>query len=114
MGDLPAVKSIACANQLRALKPLEINLLDFYDGAQLFIERTCCFWGGFTSIINLAPTYRCKVGISAILSAEYEELRTLCESLRPLYPLEHNDEEEQGRRSLFYYISKRHSFLLYY
>ena len=112
MGDVPAVRK---ENQLRVLKPLEINLLDFYDGAQLFIERTCCFWGGFTSIINLAPTYRCKVGISAILSAEYEELRTSFESLRPLYPLEHNDEEEQGRRRiLFYYISNRHSFLLYF
>lgn len=95
MGDLPAVRQ---ENQLRALKTLEINLLlmDFYDGAQLFKDRTTCyFWGGFTSIINLAPTYRGKVGISAILSAEYEELRTLFEDLRPLYPLEHNDEEEQ-------------------
>ena len=81
MGDLPAVRQ---EKTLRALKTLEINLLlmDFYDGAQLFKDRTTCyFWGGFTSIINLAPTY--------------EELRTLFEDLRPLYPLEHNDEEER-------------------
>ena len=37
MGDVPAVRQ---ENQLRALKTLEINLLDFYDGAQLFIERS--------------------------------------------------------------------------
>ena len=45
MGDVLAVRQ---ENQLRVLKPLEINLLDFYDdGAQLFIERTCCFLGRF-------------------------------------------------------------------
>ena len=51
--------------------PISLLLMDFYDGGQLFKYRTCNFWGFFTSIINLPPTYRGKVGISTFLTAVY-------------------------------------------
>jgi len=63
--------------------PVSLLLMDFYDGGQLFKYRTCNFWGFFTSIINLPPTYRGKVGISTFLSAVYggggtQRRRDLC------------------------------------
>ena len=79
------------------VKPIPVSLLlmDFYDGGQLFKYRTCNFWGLFTSIINLPPTYRGKVGISTFLSAVYGGRHTkaerflfsdlYCEELRILF-----------------------------
>ena len=78
--------------------------MDFYDGGKYFKYKPCnlppIFWGSFTSIINLPPTYRDKVGISTFLSAVHggfsdlywEELITLFEAL---YPPEQGDEEEK-------------------
>ena len=38
--------------------PVNLLLMDFYDGGQLFHYATCDFWGLFTSIVNLPPAYR--------------------------------------------------------
>ena len=79
------------------VKPVPVNLLliCFYDGGQLFHYRTCNFWGFFTSICNLPPTYRGKVGISTFLSAIYGGTHSkverflfsdlYCEELRALF-----------------------------
>ena len=79
--------------------------MDFYDGGKYF---TCNLppitWGLFTSIINLPPTYRDKVGISTFLSdihwgfsdLYWEELITLFEAL---YAPEQGDEE--GKEDYF-------------
>ena len=83
--------------------PINLLLMEFYDGGQLFKYATCNFWGLFTSILNLPPTYRGKVGISQFLSAIYggthdsaerflftdlycEELRTLYEGFEYVSP----------------------------
>ena len=75
--------------------PINLLLSDFYDGGQLFKRRACNFWGLFTSILNLPPTYRGKVGISTFLSAIYGGTHSTaekflftdlyCEELRALY-----------------------------
>ena len=75
--------------------PVNLLLMEFYDGGQLFHWKTCNFWGLFTSIVNLPPTYRGKVGISTFLSALYGGKHLLaerflftdlyCEELRTLY-----------------------------
>ena len=38
--------------------PVNLLLLDFYDGGQLFHYATCDLWGLFTSILNLPPAFR--------------------------------------------------------
>ena len=75
--------------------PISLLLMQFYDGGQLFKYATCNFWGLFTSILNLPPTYRGKVGISQFLSAIYGGTHSTaekflftdlyCEELRALY-----------------------------
>ncbi len=75
--------------------PINLLLMEFYDGGQLFKYATCNFWGLFTSILNLPPTYRGKVGISQFLSAIYGGTHSTaekflftdlyCEELRALY-----------------------------
>jgi hypothetical protein len=56
------------SKQSATMEPaIEINsisllLLEFYDGGQLFKYETCNFWGLFTSILNISPVYRGKVG----------------------------------------------------
>lgn len=86
-----------CNERAENLDSIPINLLlsQFYDGGQLFKWATCSFWGLFTSILNLPPTYRGKVGISTFLSAIYGGQHTTaetflftdlyCEELRSLY-----------------------------
>jgi hypothetical protein len=69
--------------------------MEFYDGGQLFKYAHVNFWGLFTSILNLPPTYRGKVGISQFLSAIYGGTHDkaekflftdlYCEELRSLY-----------------------------
>jgi hypothetical protein len=41
-----------------SIVPVNLLLMDFYDGGQLFRYATCDFWGLFTSIVNLPPAYR--------------------------------------------------------
>ena len=75
--------------------PVNLLFMDFYDGAQLFHWKTCEFWCFLTSIVNLPPAYRGKLGISTFLSAIYSgKHRTAerflftdlyCEELRALY-----------------------------
>ena len=75
--------------------PINLLLSQFYDGGQLFKWTTCNFWGLFTSILNLPPTYRGKLGIATFLSAIYGGKHTTverflftdlyCEELRFLY-----------------------------
>eukprot|EP01036_Dinobryon_divergens_P036564 gene36564-47637_t len=75
--------------------PINLLLMEFYDGGQLFKYATCNFWGLFTSVLNLPPTYRGKVGISQFLSAIYGGTHSTaekflftdlyCEELRALY-----------------------------
>ena len=75
--------------------PINLLFMQFYDGGQLFKYATCNFWGLFTSILNLPPTYRGKVGISQFLSAIYGGTHgnaekflftdLYCEELRSLY-----------------------------
>ena len=75
--------------------PVNLLLMDFYDGGQLFHYATCDFWGFFTSIVNLPPAYRGKLGISTFLSAIYGGKHKTaerflftdlyCEELRALY-----------------------------
>ena len=43
--------------------PVNVLLMDFYDGAQLFHWKTCESWCFFTSIVNLPPAYRGKLRI---------------------------------------------------
>ncbi len=42
----------------------QIAYADFYDGGQLFHWKTCESWCFLTSIVNLSPAYRGKLGIS--------------------------------------------------
>ena len=82
-------------NKATTSTPVNLLLMEFYDGGQLFHWKTCNFWGLFTSIVNLPPTYRGKVGISTFLSALYGGKHLLaerflftdlyCEELRALY-----------------------------
>ena len=75
--------------------PVNLLLMDFYDGGQLFRYRTCDFWGFFITIVNLPPAYRGKLGISTFLSAIYGGKHKTaerflftdlyCEELRALY-----------------------------
>jgi hypothetical protein len=75
--------------------PINLLLMDFYDGGQLFTWKACNFWGFFTSIVNLPPAYRGKLGISTFLTAIYggKHLKAerflfvdlYCEELRALY-----------------------------
>ncbi len=75
--------------------PVNLLLMNFYDGAQLFHWRTCEFWCFLTTIVNLSRAYRGKLGISTFLSAIYAgKHRTAerclftdlyCEELRALY-----------------------------
>ena len=44
--------------------PVNVLLMDFYDGAQLFHWKTFESWCFLTSIVNLPPAYRGKLGIS--------------------------------------------------
>ena len=74
---------------------ISLLLMEFYDGGQLFKYATCNFWGLFTSILNLPPTYRGKVGVAQFLSAIYGGTHSTaekflftdlyCEELRALY-----------------------------
>ena len=43
--------------------PVNVLLMDFNDGAQLFHWKTCESWCFFTSIVNLPPVYRGKLRI---------------------------------------------------
>ncbi len=43
--------------------PVNLLFMDFYHGAQLFHWKTCEFWCYLTSIDNLTPAYRGKIGI---------------------------------------------------
>jgi len=75
--------------------PVNLLLMDFYDGAQLFHWKTSDFWAFLTSIVNLPPSYRGKLGISTFLSAIYGGKHKTaerflftdlyCEELRALY-----------------------------
>jgi hypothetical protein len=87
-------KSIDPTSRQEAI-PVNLLLNEFYDGGQLFKWRVKDFWGLFTGILNLPPTYRGKVGISTFLSAIYSGKHKkaekflfadcYCEELRVLY-----------------------------
>ena len=75
--------------------PVNLLVMDFYDGGQLFHWNYCDFWCLLTSFVNLPPAYRGKLGISTFLSAIYAGKHKLaerflftdlyCEELRALY-----------------------------
>ena len=83
------------ANSSNETIPVNLLLMDFYDGGQLFHWNYCDFWCLLTSIVNLPPAYRGKLGISTFLSAIYAGKHKLaerflftdlyCEELRALY-----------------------------
>jgi len=78
-------------------KVIAVNILisEFYDGGKLFDKKPSKFWGLFSSILNLPPTYRGKIGVSTFLSAIYGGdhkkaesfffIDCYCEELRVLY-----------------------------
>jgi len=52
-------KIMSCReNSIARSVPVNLLLLDFYDGGQLFHYATCDLWGLFTSIVNLPPAFR--------------------------------------------------------
>ena len=91
-----------------------ILLSEFYDGGQLFSWAVCNFWGLFTGILNLPPSYRGKIGISVFLSAIYgghsgraEDFLFIdcyCEELRVLYEGYEHESKSSGKR---YFIQAR-------
>ena len=94
--------------------PVNLLLSQFYDGGQLFKWATCDFWGLFTSILNLPPTYRGKLGISTFLSALFSGKHNTvaekfiftdlyCEELRTLY----EGFEYVGKNGQLFFIQAR-------
>ena len=94
--------------------PVNLLLSQFYDGGQLFTWTTCDFWGLFTSILNLPPTYRGKLGISTFLSAIFSGKHNTvaekfiftdlyCEELRTLY----KGFEYVGKNGQLFFIQAR-------
>lgn len=49
------------------VKEISLLLSEFYDGAQIFKRRVSSFWPLFTSIMNLPPSYRHRIGIGTFL-----------------------------------------------
>ncbi len=82
--------------------PVNVLLIDFYDGAQLFHWKTCESWCFLTSIVNLPPAaYRGKLGISTFAEnynnlqhvkqgLEIEVLEMICLLWEALFPDDQN------------------------
>ena len=84
------------ADRVNTVPVVNLLLMDFYDGAQLFHWKTCESWCFLTSIVNLPPAYRGKLGILTFaenyknlqhvkrgLEIEFNEMICLWEALFP-------------------------------